>query len=89
MPNKLFEYLSAGLGIWCPRDLTEVTKLVQTYQCGSSYRLEGPQEVARQLVEFLDTANIPEMRWNAYRAAKEKFNWQEEEKKLYEIYQQI
>ncbi len=89
MPNKLFEYLAAGLGIWSTADLVEVKRMVHHYKCGGTYNLNEPENVMQQLVQFIDSTTIADLRRNAYKATINRFNWSKQEEILYEIYEQI
>jgi len=81
--------MSAGLGIFCPEELVEVKKLLMQYRCGSTYKIGAPQEIAQKITEFLDSENINEMKLNSFKAAEKRFNWKEEVRILYKIYEQF
>ena len=73
-PNKLFEYLMAGLAVAVPR-LPGVGPLVEEAEVGVTYTPGDPQDLARVLVELArDSARVQTLRANARAAALERYN---------------
>lgn len=59
LPNKLFEYIHAGLGVLCT-DLKEMSHLVQEYGIGMLFEDRNPDDLAlklRCLIEHRDQMN--------------------------------
>jgi len=88
-PNKMFEYMSAGLPVigsnfrlW--RDILEAN------QCGICVDPGSPEEVAKA-VDYLVThpAEAEQMGLNGQRAVEEIYNWSVEEIKLLDFYQSL
>lgn len=86
-PNKMFEYMSAGLPVigsnfplW--RDILEVN------QCGICVDPNSPEEIAKA-VDYLVThpEEAEQMGRNGQRAVEQIYNWSVEEKKLLDFYQ--
>ncbi len=75
-PNKLSQYMQAGLAILSSR-LDFITEVVGRYECGIIYDADRPDSLVagvKQLVDDLDRLQV--MKRNAYRAAESEFNWQ-------------
>jgi len=89
MPNKVFEYMSVGLPVASP-DFPELKQLLGEVQCGVVFDPDDPQDIARAINEILsDQAKAKKMGQNGLRAFNERYNWEIEEKKLLEIYQNL
>ena len=50
LPNKLFEFMAAGLPIIAPTYAREIRPIVEAEQCGLLVDCEDPEEIARALV---------------------------------------
>ncbi len=88
-PNKMFEYMSAGLPIitsnfplW--RDIVEVNN------CGICVNPLNPQEIT-EAINFIiaNPKAAEEMGRNGKEAVLEKYNWCAEEKKLFGVYEEL
>jgi len=86
LPNKIMEYLMAGLPI-VASDFPEMRRVIQKHQVG--YLVSdpsSPQEVAATITKTItDRERYRQMRLNAHRAA-EVLNWENERKKLIALY---
>jgi glycosyltransferase involved in cell wall biosynthesis len=88
-PNKLFEYMSAGLPV-IASNFPLWKEIVEGNQCGICVNPCDPKEIANAIDFFvLNPAKAKEMGENGRKAVLEKYNWQNEEKKLFEIYRLI
>lgn len=87
-PNKLFEFIAAGLPI-LGTDLPEIRKLVQEQKIG----LVGDTGSSRNLASLMDDFFSDEQRFASWKArvvmARELICWEQEEKKLVEIYEAL
>jgi glycosyltransferase involved in cell wall biosynthesis len=89
LPNKLFEYLAAGLCVWSAKGLVEVEKLLEEHSCGRTYQADDVERMTEQLAALVADADcIAQMKANALQAARHRFNWNEEKKVLWRIYQE-
>jgi glycosyltransferase involved in cell wall biosynthesis len=89
LPNKIFEYLMAGLPI-AASDFPEIKKIVVGEGIGVCFDPEDPEDISRAIKKILlSEVGYKKMKENAVRVAKEKYNWQIEEKKLLAIYQNL
>ena len=73
-PNKLFEYLMAGLAVAVPR-LPGMTPLVEAEAVGLTYEPGQPEQLGVALAELAaDPARLVELRGRARRCALERYN---------------
>lgn len=85
-PNKLFEYIGAGLAIFCNK-LPFLQKIVDTYSVGSYVDLITPESLAKGISGFT-TLNVQAYK-DAAVAASNVLTWENEERKLLSIYDRI
>lgn len=87
-PNKLFEFIAAGLPILAT-DLPEVRKLVEGQQIGRV----GDTGSAQKLAALIDDFFSNEQRFATWKAqvsvVRQLICWEQEEKKLVEIYEAL
>lgn len=85
LPNKLFEYLLSGLPVLV-NDMPEQRRIVEHFQCGWIV----PTSLSEQklLFESIEAKEIEERKVGAARAA-ESFDWEDEAKKLRNLYIEI
>lgn len=88
-PNKLFNFMKAGLPIIAP-DLPETKYILSETGCGLTVTPDNLQEIIEAVTQLLDAPEIQDqMATNGHEAFSKKFNWQIEEKKLSKLYQQV
>lgn len=88
-PNKLFEYMMAGLAI-AGSDLPELRSIILGNNIGKVFNPTDPEDIARTVNEMLsDESLLSKMRNNSIKAAKEKYNWENEGRKLIAIYERL
>ena len=78
-PNKLSQYMQAGLAILCNVDLQFVGGIVTQRNCGVIYdaaRSESLVEAVQDLVNNPD--RLQSMKHRAYEYARSEFNWEEQ-----------
>ena len=84
LPNKLFDYLHAGIPVLCTR-LDEIEKIVLKYQVGDFIESHQPTHIATKINEMMsDPDRIRKWKANTQKA-KEELNWELEEQKLINI----
>lgn len=88
-PNKMFEYMSAGVPV-IASNFPLWKEIIEGNQCGLCVDPLDPQSIA-QAIDYLVThpAEAEQMGRNGQKAVHEKYNWDIEEAKLLEFYQQI
>lgn len=85
-PNKLFEYIHAGLPV-VGSNFPELKRVIEGYRLGKTFDPENPEDIASAINWVLsDKDRYEEMRRNALEAAKI-FNWENESKKLLSLYE--
>jgi glycogen(starch) synthase len=89
LPNKLFEYMMAGLAV-AASDLPELRRIIYTHHNGRLFRPGDPQDMARVLNELLsDDARLEQLKQNSLRAAGSLYNWNKESEKLVKYYHRL
>jgi len=85
-PNKLFDYMAAGLPVvGC--NFPDLKKFIEGYNIGLTCDPTNPKEIADAINYILSDENrYNEMKKNALEAAKI-FNWENESKKLLALYE--
>ena len=84
-PNKLYEYISAGLPV-VSSNFPALSEIVEGYGLGGTFDPEEPKSIAAAINQVLaDEQRYDTMRKNALEAATI-FNWETESRKLLEIY---
>lgn len=79
LPNKIFEYMAAGLAT-ASSDLPEMRALTQRESIGSLFRDLSPRTIAQTLNTMLaDEDSLDACRRRAWEAASTRYNWREEE----------
>src|SRR5437899_2016638 len=89
LPNKLFEYLMAGLAV-VGSDLPELRKVILGHSVGGVFDPEAPQDIARALNDLIeDEERLARMKRNALHAVRAVYNWQAESVKLLKAYESL
>jgi glycosyltransferase involved in cell wall biosynthesis len=87
-PNKLYEYISAGLPV-VSSDFPALKEVVEGYRLGRTFDPEEPESIAEAINRVLaDERQYDTMKKNALEAARI-FNWETESRKLLEIYRRL
>jgi glycosyltransferase involved in cell wall biosynthesis len=88
-PNKMFEYMSAGLPVICS-NFKLWKDIVEGSECGICVNPLDPKEIAEAIRFILENPEkAKKMGENGLKAVKEKYNWEKEEKKLLEVYSKL
>ena len=89
LPNKLFEYLMAGLPVLASQ-LDAVVDVIKTYDVGCIVPSLQPQDIAAAINRMLaDQVMLDRMRRNALEAAQLDLCWEKESQKLVGFYRSI
>lgn len=85
LPNKIFDYMQAGLPILASR-LPEIEKIIKQYKLGDFIDNHSPENIALKLNEMLSASLLlQEYKRNCLTAAKE-LSWTNEKQKLITIF---
>ncbi len=88
LPNKLFEYLHAGLAV-VGSDLPEIGRVIREHQVGEVTDPDDTGMIAASLHRLLDDPDrLERVKANARQAAAH-FTWQQESQRLLEIYRSL
>ena len=89
LPNKLFEYLMAGLPVLSMK-LEAIAEVLQNYEVGSIIQSLEPSEIALGINSMLAEPEVLErMKQNALKIACERFNWEKERVHLLRFYREL
>jgi glycosyltransferase involved in cell wall biosynthesis len=88
-PNKLFEYMFAGLAI-AVSNLPVLEKIVRDHDLGVVFDPADPKHIAEQLNALVgNPARLRACRENATCVARNRYNWDHEGGKLVELYKTL
>ena len=89
LPNKLFEYLMAGLPV-LTSPLEAMVDVVNTYDTGQVLPSLEPAAIGEAINRMLgDSAGLARTHRNALEAARKEFYWEKERVKLLSLYQNL
>ncbi len=89
LPNKIFEYMMAGLAL-AISDLPELRRVVDEYKVGVTFDPTDPEDIARQINSLLaNPEELRQMQSRALNTARDVFNFEHEGKKLQGIIEDI
>jgi glycosyltransferase involved in cell wall biosynthesis len=85
-PNKLFEYMSAGIPV-IASDFPFIREVVEEADCGILVTPEDVEDIAAAMGRLLrDREEAARLGSNGLRAVQDRYNWEREEKKLLSLY---
>lgn len=84
LPNKLFDYIHAGTPVLAS-PLPEIKNIVETYGVGCLIEEHNPMHIAAVINKMLSSNLKQSLKVHLQQAANE-LNWENEEKKLMEVY---
>lgn len=88
-PNKLFEYMSAGLPV-IASNFQSWKNIVESNNCGICVDPLNPKDIAEAIKYLVDNPDIArKMGENGRKAVLEKYNWENEAKKLLNVYEKL
>lgn len=80
LPNKVFDYLHAGIPILATR-LPEIETIIKKYQVGAFIESHDPKHIAQCMESIFNNRNYENFKQNTLRAAQEN-NWETEKQIL-------
>lgn len=85
MPHKLFDYMREAKPVIAPAFSLEVSRIVREADCGILVDVTSPGAVADAMLDLLRNPEEAErLGRNGRRLVEEKYNWQQDEKRLLE-----
>lgn len=90
LPNKMFEYMAAGMAVIGSSLNPEIAKIISEEKCGLALADETPEALA-EAIRYLheNPAMCRQMGQNALKAVREKYNWDHYGKLLENIMLQV
>jgi glycosyltransferase involved in cell wall biosynthesis len=89
LPNKLFEYLMAGLPVLSSQ-LDAIAEVLQTSGAGQVLPSLTPSDIGASINAMLaDSTALARMRENALKIVQKEFHWEKEKLKLIQVYNSI
>jgi len=88
LPNKLFEYLHAGVPVLASR-LIEQERIINQYQVGAFIDNHQPEDIAGKIKEIFEHGEkLKTWKENTVRV-REELNWENESKIIIDIFKQV
>ena len=88
-PNKLYEYMLAKCAVLGP-NFPGMIKDIEGNEIGKTCDFSNPDDIAEKLNWFIDNKEtVEKMKQRAYTLVIEKYNWENETKKLCEQYKKL
>ncbi|MBV6417029.1 MAG: hypothetical protein CMLOHMNK_01662 [Steroidobacteraceae bacterium] len=89
MPNKLFEYMSAGLPV-IASNFPRWREIVEGHRCGICVDPRDPREISQAILRLVsDSGEAEQMGANGRKAVLSTFNWSTEEQRLIDLYERL
>jgi len=88
-PTKMFEYMMSGIPV-VASDFPLWSNIVTNEDCGICVNPTSPNKIAEAFIKLIsDIDSATNMGINGRKAINEKYNWNFEEKKLFELYNKL
>ena len=88
LPNKIFDYIQAGVPVICS-ELQEMVKIIDTYTTGVSTSISESDKLRELIVDLLNDKERLENYHNNCIKAADILNWENEKDKLVQIYKDL
>jgi len=86
IPHKLFQYMLLKKPV-IVSDCAALKRIVQQNSCGFVFRAGNPEDLARCIIKSFNLGDKLQIyAENAYKAAKEKYSWDKDARKLIKMY---
>ena len=88
-PTKLFEYMACGIPV-IASNFPEMGAIVEENNCGITVDPTNIMQISDAIIELLkDPEKEKKMGENGRRAVEEKYNWENMEKRLFGLYEEL
>ncbi|MCL2818255.1 MAG: glycosyltransferase [Actinomycetia bacterium] len=88
-PNKLFDYMGAGLALVASDDLIFITSVIEEYGNGYTFKFDSVDSIAAQLREICADPALISSKKKASLVAAQQFVWDRQAAAMIELYQQV
>ncbi|HVY74700.1 MAG TPA: glycosyltransferase [Puia sp.] len=88
LPNKLFEYLHAGVPVLASH-MVEQERIIDQYQVGSFIDSHEPERIAQKIVEIFQDSQQWKIWQENTRLVKKELNWENECKIIIDLFKQV
>lgn len=58
LPNRLFEYMAAGIPVIVPKYASEIVRIVEKEECGLAINMENAEELATSIIYLINNPEI-------------------------------
>ena len=87
-PNKLFEYMCAGVPVLAS-DCPSLKRVIDETETGGTYIYDSPSDFAEKVISFYnDPDSLATFRLNGRKAIETKYNWEKSATSIIELYSQ-
>lgn len=86
-PNKLFEYLHAGLAV-AGSDIPEVRRVVKDKGTGRLFNPYHPTDIGHVINEMVHD-NLESYKLHSYKWAVEEYNWERQSERMLKLYENV
>ncbi len=88
LPNKLFEYLHAGVPVLASR-LVEQERIINHYHVGTFIEDHHPEHIAQKIREIFENPGLWEQWKENTKLVRDELNWENESKIIIDIFKQV
>lgn len=88
LPNKLFEYLHAGVPVLASR-LVEQERIINHYHVGTFIEDHHPEHIAQKIREIFENPGLWEQWKENTKLVRDELNWENERKIIIDIFKQV
>lgn len=88
LPNKVFEYLNAGIGLICP-DLIELSKFIESEKVGSTFKCGDKSALSQEIEKYAVNQSLIVSAKQAALESRKTLNWASEEQYLLDVYKKV
>lgn len=88
LPNKLFEYIHAGVGVICT-NLKEMSKLVQSHNIGLTFNDNSAEDLSKKMQYLINNNNLINQYKTNSKALSMTLTWDKEFLTLEKVYEEV
>ena len=88
LPNKIFEYIQAGMPVLAS-DFPEMKRIIDEYNIGLTFDIDDTTNISKVINELFDNNKIYKLFCENSQNASQSLNWNVEQSKLVDLYQQL